>query len=303
MSYYGYQTFRYDASYGEVIIMIRPKKGLVRMYDAGNEGDALLRNLLREKEWQITSVALSAPPTDQTYAKNVYLIRGENLLNYLKEPGSHNDSVLDLLVKSEQESIQRQRAEHAAVERDEAPLRMVQNKVIGAGILPYCISTGRFLFGVRGQKVPGAGLVALFGGKGQPGETPQEIACREFREEAGIDIPPSKLAPLWLYEDKELVYHNFLLPVSTEFEPDVDPEEVAGHMWLTYREFAQTRMHPGVLNLFENDPTLQRIVTTGNRPVPKFTQIVDALMGSVYAKGTQSGDDPDDDEPPPRRAA
>ena len=300
MSFYGYNTFRVAASYGDVIIMIRPKKGLVRMYDAGNEGDAILRNLLRENKWQIKSLALSVPPTDTTYPKNVYLIRGENLLNYLKEPDTHNDSVLDLLTKDEQEAIKKQRASHAADDRAQQPFRQVNRKAFASGVLPYCMTTDRFLFGVRGPKVSGAGLVAMFGGLTEAGETAPAGAARELKEEAGLEVSPDKLIPLWRYEDDELVYHSFLLPVNSEIEPDLNTEEMVGSMWLSYREFAQTNMHPGVIKLFENDATLQRVGTSGNRPVPKYTQLVEALMAAD--DGPLSGEDPDDD-PPPKRAA
>lgn len=292
MSFYGYQTFRVAASYGDVTILVRPKAGLVRMYDAGTEGDAILRNLLRENKWQIKSLALSVPPTDTTYPKLAYLIRGEELLNFLKEPGTHNDSVMDLITPAEQEAIKKTRASRATEDAAQTPFRQVHRKAFASGVLPYCMTTDRFLFGVRGPKVAGAGLVAMFGGLTEAGETAPQGAARELKEEAGLEVSPDKLIPLWRYEDDELVYSSFLLPVGIEVEPDLNTDEMVGSMWLSYREFGKTNMHPGVIKLFENDETLQRIVTSGNRPVPKFTTLVNALMG-----------DDDDDEPPPKRAA
>jgi 8-oxo-dGTP diphosphatase len=47
---------------------------------------------------------------------------------------------------------------------------------------------GKFLIGQRPPDVPLAGLWEFPGGKVEPGESPEQAAIRECREEAGIDI-------------------------------------------------------------------------------------------------------------------
>lgn len=47
---------------------------------------------------------------------------------------------------------------------------------------------GCFLAGRRPEGVPLAGLWEFPGGKVEPGETPEEAAIRECREEAGIEV-------------------------------------------------------------------------------------------------------------------
>ena len=49
---------------------------------------------------------------------------------------------------------------------------------------------GRFLIGQRPAGVPLAGLWEFPGGKIQPGETPEEAAVRECREETGLSVQP-----------------------------------------------------------------------------------------------------------------
>jgi mutator protein MutT len=47
---------------------------------------------------------------------------------------------------------------------------------------------GRFLVGRRGPGVPLAGLWEFPGGKVEPGESPEQAACRECLEETGVRV-------------------------------------------------------------------------------------------------------------------
>lgn len=49
---------------------------------------------------------------------------------------------------------------------------------------------GRFLIGQRPEGVPLAGLWEFPGGKIEPGETAEQAAVRECREETGLDVQP-----------------------------------------------------------------------------------------------------------------
>jgi ADP-ribose pyrophosphatase YjhB (NUDIX family) len=55
---------------------------------------------------------------------------------------------------------------------------------VGAGVLPYCPLTKRFLINLRSQEVNEPGTWGVWGGKMDWGETePVETAERELREE------------------------------------------------------------------------------------------------------------------------
>ena len=69
---------------------------------------------------------------------------------------------------------------------------------------------GRFLIGQRPAGVPLAGLWEFPGGKIQPGETPEEAAVRECREETGLPVIP-------LFAYPEHVEHYDHGPVHLHF--------------------------------------------------------------------------------------
>ena len=57
---------------------------------------------------------------------------------------------------------------------------------------------GRFLFQLR-DDIPNIlypGLIGLFGGHLERGETPLQAVCREVHEEVGIDVPPPAFSVL-----------------------------------------------------------------------------------------------------------
>ena len=51
---------------------------------------------------------------------------------------------------------------------------------------------GRYLL-VRRANPPAADMFAFPGGRAEPGETPEETAIREFREETGLDVARPRL--------------------------------------------------------------------------------------------------------------
>src|SRR5262245_44090621 len=62
---------------------------------------------------------------------------------------------------------------------------------------------GRFLVGQRPAGVPLAGLWEFPGGKIEPGESPEEAAVRECREEAGLVVES-----LWRYPQRVQQYDH-----------------------------------------------------------------------------------------------
>jgi mutator protein MutT len=70
---------------------------------------------------------------------------------------------------------------------------------------------GRFLIGQRPAGVPSAGLWEFPGGKIEAGETPEQAAARECREEAGVDIIVGEAYPrvVHQYDYGRLELHFF----------------------------------------------------------------------------------------------
>jgi mutator protein MutT len=70
---------------------------------------------------------------------------------------------------------------------------------------------GRFLIGQRGADVPLPGLWEFPGGKVEPGETPQQAAVRECREETGLNVAVVGLIDrlLFSYPHGEVELHFF----------------------------------------------------------------------------------------------
>ena len=62
--------------------------------------------------------------------------------------------------------------------------------VIGVAVVEH---EGRYLVGTRGAEGPLPGYAEFPGGKCLPGESPQECAGRECREETGLDVIPIEL--------------------------------------------------------------------------------------------------------------
>ena len=95
---------------------------------------------------------------------------------------------------------------------------------------------------VLAVRQPGrGGLLALPGGKLEPGETPRAAAARELREETAIAVAPERLVDLELtiaVADGALVLHPFAL---------AQPPAPAGRGELPARWIAVERLAPGAL--------------------------------------------------------
>ncbi len=70
------------------------------------------------------------------------------------------------------------------------------------------------------------------GGRGDHGETPEEIAIREVKEEVNLDFVPKKVFKI-VYADERKKY-RFLGEWSGEVKPQ--KEESSGWGWFTYEE-------------------------------------------------------------------
>ena len=65
-----------------------------------------------------------------------------------------------------------------------------KTQLIGVAVVEV---SGRYLVGIRGVEGPLAGYAEFPGGKCLPNERPADCACRECREESGLDVVPVQL--------------------------------------------------------------------------------------------------------------
>jgi len=72
--------------------------------------------------------------------------------------------------------------------------------------------SGRFLVGIRDDEGSLPGCAEFPGGKCHPGESPRDAACRECREEAGLDVTPIRLLHnhVWTYPHDTVDLHFWL---------------------------------------------------------------------------------------------
>lgn len=103
-------------------------------------------------------------------------------------------------------------------------------------------SDGRILFLKRAEGGNYAGHWALPGGCGEPGETPEETAVRETKEEIGHDIE-YELVPID-HKDGSIPFTTFAAPVERKFDPKLNKEHTA-FVW-AHPDDAPQPLHPGV---------------------------------------------------------
>lgn len=131
----------------------------------------------------------------------------------------------------------------------------------GAGVLPFCKQTGRFLLALRSEMVNEPGTWGTWGGKMEIGETPKETATREMQEECGW-LGEMSMVPLTTFRSRGggFEFHNFLGVTPVEFEPNEDTDEVAEHRWMSMSEMRENdNLHFGLKFILENDmQTLNR---------------------------------------------
>jgi 8-oxo-dGTP diphosphatase len=92
------------------------------------------------------------------------------------------------------------------------------------------------------HRVPEAGAYwhGIAGGV-EEGETPDEAAVRELREETGLEAVPSPLPSTFVYD--EITVHTYLLEVPRGWEPELN-EEHDEYRWLRREEAAELLFWP-----------------------------------------------------------
>jgi 8-oxo-dGTP diphosphatase len=111
-------------------------------------------------------------------------------------------------------------------------------------------SDGRVLLSQRPEGKPLAGLWEFPGGKVETGERPEAALIRELKEEIGIDVSESCLAPLTFashaYEDFDLV---MLLYVCRRWNGQVVAMEGQQLKWVRAAQLRDQAMPPADLPL------------------------------------------------------
>lgn len=110
---------------------------------------------------------------------------------------------------------------------------------VAGGVLPFCISTGRFLIALRSDIVMEPNTYGVWGGKidfedGESEDNIEEVVKREFREESGYN-GNINLIPSHIYKDNKFKYYNFIGLIDKEFKPKLN-WETEEYEWVTLNE-------------------------------------------------------------------
>lgn len=104
---------------------------------------------------------------------------------------------------------------------------------------------GRVLIARRPEGKPMAGLWEFPGGKVRPDETPENALIRELREELGIDVEQSCLAPLSFASHRYDDFHLLMpLYVCRVWEGFVTPREGQTLRWVRPTKLRDFPMPP-----------------------------------------------------------
>lgn len=125
-----------------------------------------------------------------------------------------------------------------------------------AGAFICAADTGRFLLGLRSQRVDSPGVWGQFGGGIEHGETREATIQRELFEEAGYE-GDIFIRAMKANSTSDFTYHNHAAVVPTEFTPKLN-DETDTHVWCDLGKWPEP-LHPGILKLF-NDPASMAIL-------------------------------------------
>jgi len=122
----------------------------------------------------------------------------------------------------------------------------------GAGVLPYCTNTKRFLISYRSADVLEPHTWGVWGGKIDDDENPQEAVIREIQEETGYEGEVT-LLDSYVFKDKNFKYYNFIGIIENEFKPILD-WETENYKWMSFDDLLILEpKHFGLKALIEND--------------------------------------------------
>lgn len=117
--------------------------------------------------------------------------------------------------------------------------------ILGAGVIPYCLDTKRFLLNLRSKGVNEPYTWCTWGGRKEKDETFLQCAKREFREESGYDKDPF-LTSSYVYKSSGLVFYTYIYEMKSQFEPVITFESQDAK-WFSFQEMINLRnLHFGL---------------------------------------------------------
>ena len=128
-----------------------------------------------------------------------------------------------------------------------------------AGCLIMARDTRRFLLGHRSKESSRPGTWGLLGGKAHDGESAQDTARREVKEESGI-VLSDRLTPLYVFRVTGFTYFNFLTTIEDEVMPPAEAEH-QGFRWCEFGDWPRP-LHPGLKALFRDTRAMQIVQAT-----------------------------------------
>jgi len=128
----------------------------------------------------------------------------------------------------------------------------------GAGCLPLCSKTKRFLLNLRSGAVEQPHTYGTWGGAIDSDENPREAALREFKEEAGFNGTFERVVSIYTFKSSNFSYYNFLIIIPEEFTPKLDWES-AGFKWCDLNEMQSLNLHFGVKSILNDEPSMRII--------------------------------------------
>jgi len=147
-------------------------------------------------------------------------------------------------------------------------------KIVAAGILPICVSTGRALLSKRHPHVMYGDMWASWGGKFEVelDTTPQDCAKREFYEETRIGVPFHFMKePIHVYEDERVIYYIFIGLFEDEVEADILTEGgLADQKWFALGDFPDPLMPEFKEMLDAKTSELERILDAAKESMPEL---------------------------------
>lgn len=172
-----------------------------------------------------------------------------------------------------------------------ARLKAERGTGLGAGCLFYCPKTGRYLLVKRSETCDEPNTWACLGGGIEVGETIEEGLLRECKEEGGF-TGEVDLQPMYVSEQPNFTYHNFVGTVDEEFEPVLNHEHTE-YQWAKPDSFPQP-LHPKFAEALEHlkNPTEEMVEALAKQPYDYNRRLAKDTWHEFedYAKGIN--DDP-----------